>query len=80
MNHKIPQAVIEKAALLGSRPVFLGTVDGADIYRTVGQVKPDKDGVTSPTGLPVLIVYKGGSISYVSGIDAFDLLDSLPQA
>lgn len=80
MRHKIPQAVIRKAALLGSRPIFLGTTAEADVYNTTNLVEPDNDGVTPPTGLPTLIVYKDGVASYVSGLDAFDLLDSLPEA
>ena len=80
MSHKIPKAVYDRAARIGSDPVFLGTDNGADVYQTAGQVERGEDGTTPPTGLPSLIVYKNGKVTEVDGLDALDLLSRLAES
>ena len=71
MEKNIPEQVKLAAMRLGNSILFVGELDGWEIY-SVGTV--DKNGMPVPTGLPTLILWDGTKIKKVNGFNALDLL------
>ena len=77
----IPKSVKELADKIGcDDPVFVGVVDGAEVYDTSEHFDIPEDEPCPPTGLPTFIVYKDGKVSEVYGLDALDLLGRLTES
>ena len=73
----IPEEVKELAKRKNKTPVFVGIVDGAQVYRTAPSFDVPPDQPYPPTGLPSYIVFKDGKATNVYGLDALDLLGRL---
>lgn len=77
----IPKAVKELADKIGcDDPVFVGVVDGAEVYDTSEHFDIPEDEPCPPTGLPTFIVYKDGKASEVYGRAGLHLASRLAES
>ena len=77
----IPKAVKELADKIGcDAPVFVGVVDGAEVYNPMPVYDIPADGLYQPTGLPYFIVFKDGKASVVDGRAGLHLASRLAES
>ena len=63
--------VIEAAKGLGTKIEFEHRLDGFDVFSVF---TPSSSNPTTPTGLPVVVLFKDGETKVISGIKALDWL------
>lgn len=64
-----PKQVIEAAKGLGTKIVFEHHLNGYDVFSVF---TPSNSNPPTPTGLPVVILFKDGETKIISGIKALD--------
>lgn len=76
-KHTIPAGVIHCQKECGCKYCeYVTTIEDEDIY-LLSQTGDDE--IPMPTGLPVFVLVKGDDCRVVSGHDALELLDILPE-
>ena len=77
----IPKAVKELADKIGCNdPVFVGVIDGAEVYSANQYFDVPEGEPYPPTGLPTYIVYKDGKASEVYGLAGLHLARRLAES
>ena len=66
---KTPKQVIEAAKGLGTKIAYERHLNGFDVFSVF---TPSNSNPPTPTGLPVVILFKDGETKIISGVKALD--------